>query len=71
MRRKTGSPPPASCRIIATLRSRRQYRHGRRTGTNAYLRQPIYVIFEGHHSCRKSKLSDAIRPSAADNKNPH
>ena len=24
--------------------------------------QPIYVIFEGHHSCCKSKLSDAIQP---------
>jgi hypothetical protein len=27
--------------------------------------QPIYVIFVGHHSCCKSKLSDAIQPDAA------
>lgn len=26
--------------------------------------QPIYVIFEGHHSCCESKLSDAIQPDA-------
>jgi hypothetical protein len=26
--------------------------------------QPIYVIFERHHSCCESKLSAAIQPNA-------